>query len=102
MEFCDSIGYSLLRIDSEDVEKSFLDYLDSVGTDWDQGFWINGKAQDDETWQLVDPNEPYPYMTITAVPGSCLGYHYKRNQDFNYNSFNCESDGSFFCERNEC
>lgn len=48
------IRYSLFRIDSGAVEKAFLDYLGSVGTDWDQAFWINGEAQDDGTWQLVE------------------------------------------------
>lgn len=96
--FCKSIGYTLLRIDSSAVADSFLNLVEFAPIAII--VWINGKANADGTWKLVDPNGLNTFINVTTATGACLSYGI--NVDFVYMGLDCEAMQPFVCEKQIC
>lgn len=98
---CLQIGYTLFRIDSIGIEKSFAKYLASK---WpNQGgltYWLNGIGNADTTWSLVDPAGPFTYLKTATSAGMCFFYYYGGGSDkYQFQQKDCAKQVSYcWCE----
>lgn len=69
---CNQIGCRLLEINSGPVETAFLNYLPTAGFGAGASFVINGIANAQNRWDVVDPTRPWAYRSSDVVPfGNC-------------------------------